>query len=60
MAFENRIFLLYAILAVLCICGIGVFVSEGSAIGITACIIGTILVFGLGFRKKQKLRQRNQ
>ncbi|GAA0338624.1 hypothetical protein GCM10008967_31120 [Bacillus carboniphilus] len=58
MASENKIFVVYAILAVLCISGIGIFVSEGSALGIIACIIGTIVVMGFGFRTKRKLREK--
>ncbi|MET3698139.1 hypothetical protein SAMN05877753_1076 [Bacillus oleivorans] len=57
MASANKIFIVYACLAVLCISGIGIFISEGSTIGIIACIFGTVFIMGLGFKTKRRLRQ---
>ncbi|HWO74848.1 MAG TPA: YlaF family protein [Bacillus sp. (in: firmicutes)] len=57
MASANKIFMVYACLAVLCISGIGIFISEGSSLGIFACIIGTVIIMGVGFNTKRKLRK---
>ncbi len=46
-----------AILATLCIMGIGIAVAEESIIGIFAAIIGLIVAMGFGFKTKKKMRE---
>ncbi len=46
-----------AILATVCIMGIGIAVAEASIIGIFASIIGLIVTMGLGFKTKKKMRE---
>ncbi|WP_423801602.1 YlaF family protein [Neobacillus sp. SAB-20_R2A] len=50
-------FLIYAILAAACIMGIGVAIAEKSLLGILGCIIAVIVIMGLGFKTKKKMRE---
>ncbi|WP_026574740.1 YlaF family protein [Bacillus sp. UNC438CL73TsuS30] len=52
--------LLYAILAAALIAGIGVAIAEQSIIGTLGCIIAVILVMGLGFKAKKRMRENGQ
>ncbi|WP_410914315.1 YlaF family protein [Priestia filamentosa] len=49
--------LLYAILGTLSIMLIGVFLGEGSMVGVIGCIVALIVIIGLGFTTKKKLRE---
>ncbi len=51
------IFLLFALVATSCIMGIGISVAERSIIGIITCILLFILVMGIGFMTKKKMRE---
>ena len=51
------IFVLYAIGAVLAMCGIGVFVARNSIVGILLSIVALILIMGNGFKTKKKMRE---
>ncbi|WP_313801482.1 YlaF family protein [Cytobacillus sp.] len=46
-----------AIIATLCMMGIGIAVAEESIIGILAAIIALIVVMGIGFKTKKKMRE---
>ncbi|TYR79901.1 hypothetical protein FZC66_12220 [Priestia megaterium] len=54
------VFVFYAMLATISIMAIGIFIGEGSAIGIISAIIMLIVVMGLGFTTKKKMREKNQ
>ncbi|WP_338451913.1 YlaF family protein [Niallia oryzisoli] len=49
--------LLLAFLAAACMAGIGIAVAERSIVGILGCIVMLILVMGLGFMNKKKMRE---
>lgn len=51
------IFVLYAIAAVLAMCGIGVFIARSSVLGILLSIVALILIMGNGFKTKKKMRE---
>lgn len=51
------IFLIYAILSAASIIGIGVAIAEKSIIGVVGSIIAVILIMGLGFSQKKKMRE---
>ncbi|MCM3713052.1 DUF5325 family protein [Halalkalibacter oceani] len=54
---ENMLFLLLAVITVLCIMSIGVAIAERSTlIGILA-FIGILIAMGLGFNLRKKLRE---
>ena len=53
----KSIFLLFALVATSCIMGIGISVAERSIIGIISCILLFILVMGIGFITKKKMRE---
>jgi Family of unknown function (DUF5325) len=53
----KSLFLLFAIVATSCIMGIGISVAERSIIGIISCILLFILVMGIGFITKKKMRE---
>lgn len=46
-----------AIIGTLCMMGIGIAVAEESIIGILAAIIALIVVMGIGFKTKKKMRE---
>ncbi|MGG1678864.1 YlaF family protein [Neobacillus sp. NRS-1170] len=49
--------LIYAILAAASIMGIGVAISEKSLLGIIGCILAVIVIMGLGFSTKKRMRE---
>ncbi|MDQ1146858.1 MAG: YlaF family protein [Bacillus sp. (in: firmicutes)] len=49
--------LVYAILAAVCIMGIGIAIGEQSIIGAILCVVGCFVIMGLGFKTKKKLRE---
>ncbi|AIM17551.1 MULTISPECIES: YlaF family protein [Neobacillus] len=49
--------LIYAILAAVCIMGIGVAIAEKSLIGVFISIVAGIIVIGLGFKTKKRMRK---
>ena len=51
------LFLLFALIATACIIGIGISVAERSIIGIITCILLLILIMGIGFITKKKMRE---
>jgi hypothetical protein len=53
----KSVFLLFALVATSCIMGIGISVAERSIIGIITCILLFILVMGIGFMTKKKMRE---
>ena len=53
----KSLFLLFALVATSCIIGIGISVAERSIIGIISCILLFILVMGIGFITKKKMRE---
>jgi Family of unknown function (DUF5325) len=53
----KSLFLLFALVATSCIMGIGISVAERSIIGIISCILLLILVIGIGFITKKKMRE---
>jgi len=54
---EKLVFLLLAILAAVCMAGVGISVGYRSIVGMILCIIGLTIVMGYGFSKKRKLRE---
>ena len=54
---EKLIFLLLAILAAVCMAGVGISVGYRSIVGIIMCIIGLSIVMGYGFSKKRKFQE---
>ncbi|MGX6442095.1 YlaF family protein [Neobacillus sp. K501] len=50
------IFVVYSILAACGIMGIGVAIGEKSVTGIIGCILAVIVVMGMGFKTKAKMR----
>jgi hypothetical protein len=54
------IFVIYSILAATAIMAIGVFIGEGSLIGIIVSIIFLLIIMGLGFSTKKKMRERGE
>lgn len=52
--------LIYAILAALSIMGIGVAIAEKSLLGVVGCIAAVIVIMGLGFTTKKKMRERGE
>ncbi|MCM3568757.1 YlaF family protein [Neobacillus mesonae] len=56
----NRIkwpMLIYAFLAAASIMGIGVAIAEKSVSGILGCIAAIIVIMGMGFKTKKKMRE---
>lgn len=53
-------FLVYAVLATVCIMGIGIAIAEKSLIGAIVCVIGIIAVMGLGFKTKKRMRENGE
>lgn len=54
------VFLFYAVLATASISGIGVAIAEKSIFGAIGCIIACILIMGLGFKTKKKMRENHE
>ncbi|WHY68570.1 YlaF family protein [Neobacillus sp. SuZ13] len=52
--------LVYAILAAASIMGIGVAISEKSIIGAIGCILAIIVIMGMGFKTKKKMRENGE
>jgi hypothetical protein len=52
--------LVYAILAAASIMGIGIAISEKSLLGVIACVLAIVLIMGLGFKTKRKMRESGQ
>lgn len=52
--------LVYAILAAASIMGIGVAISEKSIIGALGCIVAIIVIMGMGFKTKRKMRENGE
>ncbi|WP_042356386.1 YlaF family protein [Bacillus rubiinfantis] len=52
--------LLYSILAAAGMMGIGVAIAERSLLGIVSCIAAVIVVMGMGFTTKKKLREKGE
>ena len=50
------VFVLYAFIATAAIMSIGIFIGEGSALGVVLAIVALIVVMGLGFTTKKKMR----
>ncbi|MBP1930173.1 DUF5325 family protein [Ammoniphilus resinae] len=54
----QKVSLVLAILTALFLCGIGIAIAEASMLGIILCIIGTILVPGIGFSLKKRFKEK--
>jgi hypothetical protein len=54
------IFLVYSILAAASIIGIGIAISEKSIAGVIGAIVFVILVMGMGFKTKRKMRDNGE
>ncbi|MEH7083696.1 YlaF family protein [Neobacillus drentensis] len=52
--------LVYAILAAASIMGIGVAISEKSIIGAIGCLLAIIVIMGMGFKTKKKMRENGE
>jgi arginine exporter protein ArgO len=52
--------LVYAILAAVSIMGIGIAISEKSIIGAIGCFVAIIVIMGMGFKTKRKMRENGQ
>lgn len=50
------VFVFYSVLAAASIMGIGIAISEKSLLGVIGCIIAVVLIMGMGFKAKAKLR----
>lgn len=51
------IFLVYAMLSALGIMGIGVAIAAQSILGVFACLAAIVVIMGMGFKKKRKMRE---
>lgn len=49
--------LFFAFAAATCMIGIGIAIGERSLIGAIACVLALIVVMGLGFKTKKKMRE---
>ncbi|MBA2874137.1 DUF5325 family protein [Thermaerobacillus caldiproteolyticus] len=54
----HPIFLFFAILAASSIMAIGIFIAEQSVIGIIVSIIAFIIIMGVGFATKKRMREK--
>jgi Family of unknown function (DUF5325) len=54
----NGFFLLLALLGTLSFIGMGIFIAEGSFLGVLSSILLLIFVMGLGFSKKKKMKEK--
>jgi len=52
--------LFYAILAAASIVGIGISISEHSLIGGLGCVAAVIVIMGMGFKTKKKMRENGE
>lgn len=52
--------LVYAILAAASIMGIGIAIGEKSLIGVIGCILAIIVIMGMGFKTKRKMRENGE
>lgn len=52
--------LIYAILAAASIVGIGIAISEQSIIGGLGSIVAVIVIMGMGFKTKRKMRENGE
>ena len=52
--------LIYAILAAASIVGIGISISEKSLIGALGCIVAVVVIMGMGFKTKSKMRKNGE
>lgn len=52
--------LVYAILAAVSIMGIGIAISEKSIIGAIGCFVAIIVIMGMGFKTKRKMRENGE
>ncbi|ARK31154.1 DUF5325 family protein [Halalkalibacter krulwichiae] len=57
---ENLLFLLLAIISVICIMSIGVAIAERSILIAFLSIAGVIIATGLGFTLRKKVRESNE
>jgi len=53
----KSLFLLFALVATACIIGIGISVAERSIFGIIISIFLLIMIMGIGFMTKKKMRE---
>ncbi|MGG5253092.1 YlaF family protein [Neobacillus sp. SM06] len=51
------VFLVYSIITAASIMGIGIAIAEKSIIGTLGCIAAVVLIMGLGFKTKRKMRE---
>lgn len=51
------VFLVYSILAASSIMGIGITIAEKSIVGTIGCLVALIVIMGLGFKTKRKMRE---
>jgi hypothetical protein len=51
------IFLFYSVLAAISIMGVGIAISEKSIIGAIGSIVAVIIIMGIGFKRKAKMRE---
>ncbi|MCM3768649.1 YlaF family protein [Neobacillus niacini] len=52
--------LIYAILTAALIMGIGIAIAEKSMVGAIGCILAIIVVMGLGFKTKRRMRENGE
>ncbi|GAE33801.1 DUF5325 family protein [Halalkalibacter akibai] len=57
---ENVLFLLLAIISVICIMSIGVAIAERSLLIAILAIAGVVIATGLGFTLRKKVRESNE
>ncbi|MFC0558755.1 DUF5325 family protein [Halalkalibacter alkalisediminis] len=57
---ENVLFLLIAIISVICIMSIGVAIAERSILIAVLSIAGVVIATGLGFTLRKKLRETSE
>jgi cell division protein FtsW (lipid II flippase) len=54
------VFLIYAILSAAVIMGIGIAIAEQSIIGVLSCLVALVIIMGLGFSRKAKMRRKGE
>ncbi|MEH6905122.1 YlaF family protein [Neobacillus drentensis] len=52
--------LVYAILAATSIMGIGIAISEKSITGAIGCIVAIVIIMGMGFKTKKRMRENGE